>query len=106
VLTVPADDYDLFLEFDDFGGNDNDYTAGHFQEFLEIYRESGASQEDPDADAEMFFQFLNAFVPDVESHDRDYWAEMRESFYDLAGLAGDENIDWEIWREAIGYGRD
>lgn len=99
---MPASDYDLFREYESFGAND-ERTAGHFQDFLEIYRESGASQPDADADQEMWFQFLNAFVPDVESHDKEYWEDIRDSFYELSGITG-EDIDWESYREAIGYG--
>ena len=108
---MPASDYELFGEFEDFGANDPGYlsgsaeTAGHFQDFLEVYRSSGASQEDPDADREMFYQFLNAFVPDTDPHDREYWQDIRELFYELSGIT-DEDIDWEAYREAIGYGRE
>jgi hypothetical protein len=95
---MPAADYDLFREYESFGGE-----QGHFQDFLEIYRESGASQVDADEDQNMFFEFLNAFTPDVESHDRDWWQEIRQEFYDLSGITY-EDIDWEAYREAIGYG--
>ena len=101
---MPASDYDLFREYEEFGANDDERTAGHFGDWLELYHESGASQEDEDADREMFVQFLNAFVPDVESHDAAWWQDIRDSFYEMSGIT-DEDIDWELYREAIGYGR-
>jgi hypothetical protein len=101
---VPASDYDLFREYEAFGANDpGERTQGHFSDFLEIYRESGATQLDPDDDQGMFFQFLNAFVPDVENHNKEWWQEIRQEFYDLSGIT-DMDIDWEAYREAIGYG--
>ena len=101
---MPARDYDLFQEYEAFGANEG-ATAGHFSDFLAMYRESGSSQDDPEDDAEMFFQFLNTFVPDVESHDRIWWDEIRQLYYNLSGITYDD-IDWEAWRVAIGYVRN
>lgn len=72
---MPAsyDDYDEV--FRDFTGSDNDIEAA---QFIELYQESGAFQEDSEDDSEMFFQFLNAFYPDVESHPKAYWEEIRK----------------------------
>jgi hypothetical protein len=95
---VPAADYDLFREYESFGA-----PEGEFSLFLEIYRETGATQSDPDADQDMFFQFLNAFVPESEPQTKEFWDELRDAFYDYSGIT-DEDIDWELWRAAIGYG--
>lgn len=94
---MPAsyDDYDEV--FRDFTGSDNDIEAA---QFIELYQESGAFQEDSEDDSEMFFQFLNAFYPDVESHPKAYWEEIREAFYELSGIT-EEDIDWELWRQGI-----
>ena len=97
---MPASDYSLFEEFEDFGGNDSDYTRGHFVDWLDLYRESGSSQDDPDDDREMFYQFMNAFMPDTQYHSRDWWRDIRESYYDLSGIT-EEDIDWEAWRQAF-----
>lgn len=102
---MPADDGDLYEAFTDLTGP----GAGHFFEWVELYRESGATVEDPDADKEMFFQFLNAFVPDQDEfgqpvhHDREWWAEIRDLFYNLSEIT-EADIDWELYRAAIGYG--
>jgi hypothetical protein len=98
---VPARDYDLFQEYEAFGANEG-RTAGHFQDFLRIYRESGSTQDDEEEDQEMFFQFLNTFVPDVESHDKLWWDEIRQLYYNLSGITY-EDIDWEAFRRALGY---
>lgn len=97
---MPAADYDLFREYEAFGA-----PQGSFGDYLEIYRESGASQIDADTDQDTFFQFLNAFVPDTESHPKEFWDDIRDSYYDLTGITA-EDIDWEAWREANGYGHD
>lgn len=95
---MPADYDDLRDEYNEFTGTDEGWAEWH-----EIYIQSGAGQTDPGDDRDMFFQFLNAFYPDVEPHDRAYWEEVREAFYDYSGIT-DEDIDWELYREAIGYG--
>ena len=97
---MPAPDYDLFREYESFGA-----PEGNFQDYLEIYRESGSTQDDADTDQDMFFQFLNAFVPDVESHDKQFWDDIRDDYYELSGITA-EDIDWEAWREANGYGKE
>lgn len=97
---MPADYDDLRDEFDDFTGTDEGWAG-----WYEIYTESGAGQDDPEADREMFFQFLNAFYPDVEPQTREYWLDIREAFYELSGITA-EDIDWELYREIIGYGRE
>lgn len=99
---MPASRDDLLAEYLDFGAIDQ-VGYGQFGKFYEIYESSGAVQEDPDDDVEMFTQFLNAFVPDEEAHTREWWLDIRESFYNLAEIT-DEDIDWEAYREAIGYG--
>lgn len=101
---MPSSDYDLFREYEDFGANEG-LTAGHFQDWLELYRYSGSTQEDPEADQEMFFQFMNAFMPETgQSHTREFWEDLRELYYDLSGIT-EEDIDWEGYRQAIGYGK-
>lgn len=90
---MPADYDDLRDEFNDFTGTDENWA-----EWMEIYSETGASQDDPEADREMFFQFLNAFYLDVEPHDKAYWDEIRAAFYELSGVT-EYNIDWEMLRE-------
>lgn len=96
---MPAEPEDLRDEYNDFTGTDENWAEWH-----EIYLESGAIQDDPTSDREMFFEFLNAFYPDVESHNKEYWDDIREAFYELSGIT-EEDIDWELYREAIGYGR-
>jgi hypothetical protein len=100
---MPASDYDLFSEFEDFGANDPEYrTSGHFQDYLELYRASGAGVDDADSDREMFYQFLNAFTPDTEPQTADFWRDIRDLFYEMSGIT-EEDIDWELYRRAIGY---
>jgi len=98
---MPADYEDLRDTFYAFAGSD----AEGFDAYYEVYIGSTASQDDPDADDEMFYQFLNAFVPDVEPQSKEYWDNIRQAFYELSGITY-ENIDWEMWRIAIGYGRE
>lgn len=81
-------------EFQDFTGNDSESA---FETFMLVYMEAGA----PD-DLDTWFEFLNAFYPESESglHDKQYWDDLRELFYEYSGLT-DDNIDWSAWREWI-----
>ncbi len=98
---MPASSSDLFAEFYDFTDSDDRIQAA---QFIELYQESGAFLDDSEADREQFFQFLNAFYPDVEPQSKEFWQDLREAFYELSGITP-QDIDWELWREAIGYGR-
>lgn len=80
----------------------DDFTAGgewsnEFDAFYQMYIESGA-----DDDEDTWFEFLNTFVPEEESgeHDRQFWDDMRESYYNYSGVT-DDNIDWALWREIV-----
>ena len=94
---MPTDD-EYREEFENFV--DSDITPGSYDEevfdvFYQIYQEAGA----PD-DLDTFYEFLNTFYPDVESHDKQFYDDLRESFYEYTGLTGN-NIDWELWRAIV-----
>lgn len=96
---MPAEWDDLYQEYVNFGAQDV-VGYGQFNAFLDIYQASGSVQDDPDADVEMFYQFLNAFVPDVEPHTKEWWDNIRLEYYNLAEIA-EERIDWDVWRRII-----
>lgn len=102
---MPADDETLYETWLDFDAPDRYSDPGSFEHFLDVYHSSGAGQEDPVADEDMFYQFLNAFVPEDEPQTAEYWEAIREEFYEMAEITG-EDIDWEEYREAIGYGEN
>jgi hypothetical protein len=83
---------EYYDEFTEFTGN---YEQESFDTFMLIYMEAGA----PD-DMDTWFEFLNTFYPDTESHDKAYYDDLREAFYEYSGMTAD-NIDWGAWREWI-----
>lgn len=96
---MPASEGEFRDEYLDFTGG----YGEHFDAYYEIFQETGISG-DTDYELEGFFQFLNTFYPDTDTHDKEWWDNIRDSFYDMYGVTA-EDIDWELWREAIGYGR-
>jgi hypothetical protein len=86
---MPTED-EYRREYEDFTGTDE-----AFDEFMLLYEETGAGD-----DLDTWFEFLNTFYPDVEPHDKEYWMELREAFYDYSGVTG-ESIDWELWRSIV-----
>jgi hypothetical protein len=110
---MPANYDDLFSVFADLTG-----TAGEEQdiypnapnpvadadEWIDFYKSTGLDErlsEGRSSDA--FEQFLYAFYPQ-EGLSGDDWWYLRQEFYEIYDIT-DQDIDWEAYREAIGYGR-
>jgi hypothetical protein len=78
--------------------------AGNANEWIDLFSETGIAPDDPTEHKESFEEFLYAFYPQ-EGMSGDDWWYVRQEFYDRYGV-DDHSIDWEAYREAIGYGRD
>jgi len=99
--------YNEFYEhFENLVGT-GDYTdawygreVGGFAEWHEIWESIGVTGDDA-GELRAFDEFIHAFYPE-EGLSGDDWDIRRERFYEMTG-AIDADIDWEAWREAIGY---
>lgn len=100
---MPASEDDYRQEYEDFTG-----TQDEFDSFYDIFQstgyyptdEQGYRMDDEDQELGAFFEFLNTFYPDTEHHDKEWWDDLRSSFFEMYGLTGND-IDWQQWREVI-----
>jgi hypothetical protein len=77
----------------------NEY-AGNWLEWVNVFEETGIDFDDSSEQVDAFENFLIAFYPQQGVSD---WQSIRAEFYDYYGV-DEHNIDWEAYREAIGYG--
>lgn len=97
---------DFRESFTDLTGSDeshiidyeSNYQTGNFDDWYEIFENTGVEYTQ-----DAFENFLIAFYPQ-DGMSGDDWRDVREEFYELYGI-DDHDIDWEGYREAIGYGR-
>lgn len=108
---MPASYFEYFDSFENVTGSDGGAEetyygrdAGGFDDWYEIFSETGISYEDSAQEIEAWEMFLWAFYPEEGLSNED-WQTRREEFYELTGIT-DQDIDWEAWREAMGYRRD
>jgi hypothetical protein len=104
---VPASYEEYVNQFEELIGTTgpatvyNDRVAAGVFDWIDIYESTGIpADSDPDTDLEAFSEFLLAFYPQDKS--REEWWYDREEFYDNWGISA-EDIDWEGYRDAIGY---
>lgn len=105
---MPAD-YDEYYEaFTELvGGSGEAQTeyygreVGGLDDWIDIFEETGIDFADHEQTIDAFENFLLAFYPQEGLSEVD-WFYLREEFYELYGIS-DDDIDWEAWREAMGY---
>lgn len=78
----------------------NEY-AGNWFMWADLFESTGVDSPDPDETITAFRDFLTAFYPE-QGLSKDDWQDLRQQFYDMYDLS-DSDIDWEAYREAIGY---
>lgn len=105
---MPANYEDYVGIFEDLVGTTgpsiayNDKEVAGVFDWIDIYETSGVgSQLDEDDDREAFSEFLLAFFPQDKSPE-EWWYD-REEYYDNWDTSA-ELIDWDAYRDAIGYG--
>lgn len=104
---MPADYDDLVSAFADLTGSEDSQSAWYDREvagagdWINLFHETGIDFESSAETVGAFEDFLIAFYPQ-EGMGGDDWHSVREEFYDEYGI-DDHNIDWEDYREAIGY---
>lgn len=104
---MPADHDDLADAFRDLTGHyvgqeiyDGHTTTGA-SDWIDLFHETGIDFPDSASTIDAFENFLIAFFPQ-EGMSADEWWYVRGEFYDMYNLS-EHNIDWEAYREAIGY---
>ena len=104
---MPANYDEYFTAFADLiGSGDAQETwygrdAGSVDDWIDLFEETGVDFDSHDDTIDAFETFLLAFYPQEGMTEED-WFYAREEFYEMYGI--DENeIDWEAYREAIGY---
>jgi len=109
---MPADYDEYYQAFADLTGTSGEsaYYHGHelgdVQHWVDLFEETGIDFDSHDQQIDAFENFLIAFYPsEGEYLSGDEWFYIRQEFYEQYGLT-DADIDWEAYREAIGYGRN
>jgi hypothetical protein len=74
---------------------------GGWSEWVDLFEATGIDFDSHRETIGAFEDFLIAFYPQ-EGLQRDDWDDIRDEFYDEYGIS-DNDIDWDAWREAIGY---
>jgi|SRR5215469_5215512 len=111
---MPAEYDDLFGIFTDLTETDGtgqdiypnapDIVHGA-NDWIDFYQSLGIDERLSAAgSSDAFEQFLYAFYPQ-EGLTGDDWWYLRNEFYEMYGI-DEGDIDWEAYREAIGYGRE
>lgn len=104
---MPAEHDDLADAFRDLTGHyyGQDIYPGHesggASDWIDLFHETGIDFESPEETIDAFENFLVAFFPQ-EGMSADDWWYVREEFYQMYGV-NEHHIDWEAYREAIGY---
>lgn len=105
---MPASDDELHDAFSELVGTDSEEqvyanagVAGDWEEWAVLFSETGIDFEDSAETVEAFRDFLIAFYPQ-EGVSGDDWQLLRWEYYEMYGI-DEHNIDWQAWREAIGY---
>lgn len=107
---MPAD-YDAFESaFADMvgtAGEQNVYenapdSVADAEFWIDIFSETGIDFPSEGDTLDAFENFLVAFYPQ-EGMSPDDWWYAREEFYEMYGI-DEHSIDWQAYREAIGYG--
>jgi hypothetical protein len=75
--------------------------AAGYVEWMGIFEETGIDFDSSAETIDAFENFLIAFYPQ-SGVSGDDWRALRGEFYDMYDI-DDHNIDWEAWREALGY---
>lgn len=78
-------------------------AAGGADEWIDLFYETGIDFPSSAETIDAFENFLIAFYPQ-EGMSPDDWFYVREEFFNMYGI-DEHEIDWETYREAIGYGR-
>ncbi len=108
---VDPDDLPEYIEamreaFIDYIGTDQEAetsyggTAAPFEDWFDLFLDTGIDQPTVEGDVEAFEDFLLAFYPQDKTAD-EWWYD-REEFYELYDVDVQE-IDWEAYRAALGY---
>jgi hypothetical protein len=74
---------------------------GDWHEWYELFESTGIDFDSHADTIDAFEMFLISFYPQ-EGKNADEWDQDRGEFYDEYGIS-EENIDWDGYREAIGY---
>lgn len=104
---MALDDFQYESAFDDYIGytDAREIYSGHeaagWEEWAALFSEIPHEWESGGQELDAFEAFLLAFYPDTSTGPA-VWAELREEFYDTYDIDPSE-IDWEGWREAMGY---
>jgi hypothetical protein len=107
---MPASYDEYFEAFADLTGTSGETTYLHGHEiadvdhWIDLFENTGIDFIDHDQQIDAFENFLIAFYPtEGEALSGDEWFYIREEFYNDYGLS-EQDIDWDAYREAIGYG--
>jgi hypothetical protein len=106
---MPANYDEYFQAFTDLVGTADEqsvysgaeHSAGSVDDWIDIFESTGIDFESHAHTVDAFENFLIAFYPQ-EGVSGDDWFYTREEFYEMYGIS-DNSIDWEAYREAIGY---
>ena len=79
-----------------WGGEADSYAS-----WMDIFESTGLDFDSSTETIDAFENFLIAFYPQ-EGMSGDDWASIREEFFGMYDI-DDHNIDWQAYREAIGY---
>ncbi len=104
---MPASDSEFHDAFERMVGTDGEQEiySGHmaegWTEWATMFSETGIDYDSSADTVDAFEQFLVAFYPDTATSPEE-WRELREEFYEQFDI-DEHDIDWEAYREAIGY---
>jgi hypothetical protein len=106
---MPASDDQFREAFENLIGTDQeqsiypgaDHSTYGYEEWAVLFEETGIDFDSSADTIDAFENFLLAFYPQENTSGDDWWY-VRQEFYDMYGI-DDHSIDWEAYREAIGY---
>ncbi|SRR5258707_7061771 len=104
---MPASDSEFHDAFESYIGTDGpqEIYPGHetmdWEGWAVLFAETGIDYESSAETIDAFEMFLQSFYPQEGMSGND-WESVRAEFYELHDV-DESNIDWEAYREAIGY---
>ncbi len=100
--------YDEYVSaFSNLIGSANEYEAwygreiGNADTWIDLFMETGIDFQSHAQTIDAFENFLIAYYPQEGMSGGD-WRDIRQEFMEMYGI-DDHSIDWEAYREAIGY---